>query len=133
VTSWLVDTSALVRIGTLPDPEPWSGALVRGLLHVSTVTLLELGYSAPNGESLRRARTEPPLSLLTPVHLTPAMEDRALDVQQVLADRGHHRAPSVPELLVAATAEVSGLTVLHVDKDFDLIASVTGQPVARLA
>ena len=34
--------------------------------------------------------------------------------------------------IIAATAELSGLTVLHVDKDFDLIADVTGQPVERL-
>jgi predicted nucleic acid-binding protein len=51
----------------------------------------------------------------------------------MLADRGHHRAPSVPDLLIAAVAETSGLIVLHLDKDFDLIASVTGQPVERLA
>jgi predicted nucleic acid-binding protein len=38
----------------------------------------------------------------------------------------------VSDLLVAATAELSGLTVLHVDKDFELIASVTGQGVERL-
>jgi predicted nucleic acid-binding protein len=35
--------------------------------------------------------------------------------------------------VVAATAEISGLVVLHHDKDFDLIAAVTGQPVERLA
>jgi predicted nucleic acid-binding protein len=56
-------------------------------------------------------------------------EDRAVDVQLLLADTGHHRGPSVPDLLVAATAEKAGLTVLAVDKDFDLIASITGQPV----
>jgi len=33
---------------------------------------------------------------------------------------------------VAAAAEMAHLTVLHVDKDFDLIADVTGQPVERL-
>ena len=49
-----------------------------------------------------------------------------------LADRGMHRAPSVPDLLIAAVAERSGLTVLHLDKDFDLIADVTGQPVETL-
>jgi hypothetical protein len=49
-----------------------------------------------------------------------------------LADQGHHRAVSVPDLVVAATAELTGLTVLHVDKDFDLIAGVTGQQVERL-
>jgi hypothetical protein len=38
----------------------------------------------------------------------------------------------VPDLLVAATAELAGLTVLHVDKDFELIAGVTGQALERL-
>ena len=46
----------------------------------------------------------------------------------LLADRGQHRTPSVPDLIIAATAELAGLTVLHSDKDFDLIASVTAQP-----
>lgn len=65
-------------------------------------------------------------------YLTPAVEDRALDVQLQLARRGHHRAPSIPDLLIAATAEVAKLTVLHVDKDFELIAEITGQPTERL-
>ena len=63
---------------------------------------------------------------------TPAVEDRALEVQMRLAERGHHRAPSVPNLIVAATAELAGLTVLHVNKDFELIADVTGQNLERL-
>ena len=65
-------------------------------------------------------------------HLTPAIEDRALEVQMLLADRGQHRAPSIPDLLIAATAEKTGLTVLAVDKDFDLIATITGQPIQTL-
>ena len=63
---------------------------------------------------------------------TPVIEDRAVQVQMLLADRGQHRAASIPDLLVAATAEVVSLTLLHVDKDFELIASITGQPVERL-
>jgi predicted nucleic acid-binding protein len=63
---------------------------------------------------------------------TPTIEDRAVEVQLLLADRGHHRAVSVADLVVAATAELAGLTVLHVDKDFNLIASISGQPVERL-
>ncbi|HEY2296151.1 MAG TPA: PIN domain-containing protein [Jatrophihabitans sp.] len=66
------------------------------------------------------------------VHLSPAMEDRAVEVQMLLADRGRHRAPSIPDLLIAATAEKSGMTVLAVDKDFDLIATITGQAVETL-
>lgn len=38
----------------------------------------------------------------------------------------------MPDLLIAAVAERSGLTVLHLDKDFDLIAEITGQAVERL-
>jgi len=65
-------------------------------------------------------------------YLTPAIEDRAVEVQRLLAERGQHRAPSIPDLLIAATAELAGRTVLHVDKDFELIAELTGQAVERL-
>jgi predicted nucleic acid-binding protein len=41
--------------------------------------------------------------------------------------------PLSPDLIVAATAELAGLTVVHLDKNFDLIAEVTGQPTERLA
>lgn len=61
-------------------------------------------------------------------HLTPAIEDRAVEVLTVLAASGQHRAPSIPDLLIAATSELAGLTILHCDKDFDLIVSITGQP-----
>ena len=60
-------------------------------------------------------------------YLTPAIEDRVVEILGLLADRGQHRAPSVPDLIIAATAELAGLTVLHCDKDYDLIAGVTGQ------
>jgi predicted nucleic acid-binding protein len=64
--------------------------------------------------------------------LTPAMEERAEAVQQLLADSGHHRAASVPDLLVAAAAEISARTLLHLDNDIVLIAEITGQPQQRL-
>ena len=47
--------------------------------------------------------------------------------QGVLADRGLHRAPSIPDLLIAAAAEKLGLRVLAVDKDFGLIAEITAE------
>ena len=51
----------------------------------------------------------------------------------LLADRGQHRALSIPDLIIAATAELTGLTILHLDKDFEVIARVTGQSVERLS
>lgn len=135
MTSWLIDKSAYVRMQAerAERLDAWNARIERGLVRLSTVTRLELGFSARSGESGRRAFGIPPLSLMPIEHLTPAMEDRAFEVQMVLADRGQHRAPSIPDLLIAATAEKLGLTVLAVDKDFDLIASVTGQPVETLA
>lgn len=55
-----------------------------------------------------------------------------VEVQGLLAQRGHHRAAKVPDLMIAAVAELAGYTVLHLDRDFELIAEVTGQPVERL-
>lgn len=60
---------------------------------------------------------------------------RALDVLEELARRGplHHRQVPIPDLLIAAAAERAELPVLHYDHHFELIASVTGQPVRALA
>ena len=132
VTDWLVDKSALVRLGNATDGQTWADRIARGLVRVSTVTRLEIGYSARTGDELRAGLRRPPLASMPVEYLTPAIEDRAVEVQQLLADRGHHRGPAVPDLLIAATAELAGLAVLHLDKDFDLIADVTGQPVERL-
>lgn len=132
MTGWLIDKSALVRLSTSPDAEEWALRIERGLVRISTVTRLEVGYSARSGADLRTASTRPPLKSMPVEYLTPAIEDRAIEVQAALADRGQHRAPSIPDLLIAATAELSQLTVLHIDKDYDLIANITAQPVERL-
>ncbi|GAA0255817.1 PIN domain nuclease [Cryptosporangium japonicum] len=135
VTSWLIDKSAYVRLqlGQTTDRDEWSSRISRGLVRLSTITRLELGFSARSGDAGRGQFAVPPLALMPVEHLTPTIEDRAFEVQMILADRGQHRAPSIPDLLIAATAEKAGLTVLAVDKDFDLIADVTGQPVDSLA
>ena len=134
VTSWLVDKSAYARmqLGQARNLDEWNARIERGLVHLSTITRLEFGFSACSGTAGRRAFASPPLTLMPIEHLTPAMEDRAWEVQMLLADRGQHRAPSIPDLLIAATAEKAGLTVLAVDKDFELIADITGQPVETL-
>jgi predicted nucleic acid-binding protein len=133
VTTWLIDKSALVRLAGSPDALAWANRIERGLLRISTVTRLEIGFSARSADDLRAGVARPPLARMPAEYLTPAMEDRAVEVQMILAERGQHRAASIPDLLVAATAELGQLTVLHLDKDFELIAQVTGQPVERIA
>lgn len=133
MTAWLIDKSALVRLASSPDATEWASRISRGLVRISTLTRLEVGFSARSAAELRRSRAEPPMSAMPVEYLTPAIEDRAVAVQQALADVGQHRGPSIPDLLIAATAEAARLTVLHADKDFDLIAEITRQPVERLA
>ncbi|MCL2317150.1 MAG: PIN domain nuclease [Actinomycetia bacterium] len=132
VTRWLADKSALARLPVTPDRDLWENRIRRGLVSLTVVTRLEVGFSARGGTDLRASLDTPPLALMPLEYMTPAIEKRALEVQVLLADKGQHRAPSIPDLLVAATAEVTGLTVLHMDKDFDLIAAITGQPLERL-
>ena len=133
MTTWLIDKSALVRLADSPDALAWVNRIERGLVRISTVTRLEVGFSARSADDLRAGVARPPLARMPAEYLTPAMEERAVEVQLVLAERGQHRAASIPDLLVAATAELGQLTLLHLDKDFELIAQVTGQPVERIA
>ena len=58
---------------------------------------------------------------------TPAL-DRALAVHRELGAASLHRNFRLPDLIIAATAELNGATVLHYDSDYDHIAKVTGQP-----
>jgi predicted nucleic acid-binding protein len=132
VTDWLIDKSALVRLAGSRDAGEWAARIERGLVRIATVTRLEVGYSARSGADLRAGLRRPPLSAMPVEYQTPAIEERAVEVLTLLADRGQHRAPSIPDLIIAATAEFAGLTVLHFDKDFEIIASLTGQPLQRL-
>ena len=132
MTAWLIDKSALVRLAASPDAAEWAARIERGLVRITTLTRLEAGYSARSGPQLRAGFQRPPLSSMPVEYLTPAIENRAVEVLTLLADRGQHRAPSIPDLIIAATAELAGLTVLHLDMDFDLIAEITGQPMERL-
>lgn len=132
MNQWLIDKSALTRLMASPQATDWADRINRGLVRISTVTLLEVGYSARSAEDLRANLRRPPIAAMPVQYVTPLIEARAVAVLTLLAACGQHRAPSIPDLLVAATAELSDLTVLHVDKDFDVIAQITGQPVERL-
>jgi predicted nucleic acid-binding protein len=132
VTDWLIGKSALVRLAASPDAAQWAARIERGLVRITTVTRLEVGYSARSGEELRPALSRPPLGAMPVEYQTPAIVERAVEILTLLADRGQHRAPSIPDLIIAATAELAGLTILHLDKDFEVIAAITGQPLERL-
>ncbi len=99
--SWLIDKFALARLGVSPHADRWANRIGRGLVHITPVTLLEVGYSARSARDMAQAVSTPPVSAMPIEYSTPAIEDRAIDVQRQLAERGQHRAPSIPDLLVA--------------------------------
>jgi predicted nucleic acid-binding protein len=98
-----------------------------GSLATCAVTRLEQLFSARSGAEHRTRRADLDLRYGR-APIDQQVLDRAIEVQGFLADRGQHRGANVADLIVAAAAELAGLTVLHYDSDFDLIASVTGQP-----
>ncbi len=123
--SHLLDTSVLTRLGApslraAVEPLAASGRAAR-----AGISDLEIGYSARNAaewDELVGALDAFELVETTAQHIR-----RARQVQRMLAAISQ-RGRKIPDLLVAAAAEQAGYTVLHYDADFDLIASVTGQP-----
>lgn len=132
LNNWLIDKSALTRLAQSPEQKLWAERINSGSVHLSTMTRLEVGYSARSSKDLENAFTSPPLTKMPIEGVTPAIEELAWQTLRQLAKRGHHRAPSIPDLLIAATAQLCGLIVLHNDKDFELIAKSTGQKVEKL-
>jgi predicted nucleic acid-binding protein len=67
------------------------------------------------------------------IDVTAAAIDQALDVHRRLAAQSQHRHFRLPDLIIAAAAELGGATVLHYDDDYDRIAAVTGRPAEWVA
>ena len=125
---WLIDKSALARIQRDEVADVLLPRLQAGLVGVSVVTELEVGYSARSMDDYRTTRRDL-LDHLLPVLIPARAEQRAREVQVELVDHGQHRSAGVADLLLAAIAEIEGLTLLHYDADFDVIAAITGQEV----
>ena len=126
---FLIDTSALARL-MRPGAESygWDQAAAAGLIAVCPITELEFFFSARSAADRERGIAD-----LRALFGWVAVHDRAYarawDIQGELTDRGQHRGAGPVDLVVAATAELHGLTLLHHDHDFGVIARVTGQPL----
>ncbi|MDQ1289076.1 MAG: hypothetical protein QG622_2642 [Actinomycetota bacterium] len=109
----------------------WADFLSAGVIAICPVVELEFLYSARSlADRVDKQR------LLTQVFPWVPMADRAFEraqeVQETLTRRGEHRSAGAVDLLIAATAERHQLIVLTQDRDFETVASVTGQPVRRI-
>jgi predicted nucleic acid-binding protein len=120
----LIDTTVVSRLGTTSVRavvEPLTDA---GRIGRAGITDLEVGYGSRNAREWDQDMAD--LSIFELVETTADHVRRARQVQRLLASRSQ-RGRKIPDLLIAAAAEQAGLTLLHYDADFDLIAKVTGQ------
>jgi predicted nucleic acid-binding protein len=128
VARYLLDTSVWARLDAAPVAARCLPLIRRGLVATCSIVDLEVLYSARSPASYHATRADRALALELLAVEQPVL-DRAVEVQSALAERGEHRGASLPDLIIAATAERAKVTLLHYDADYDLIASVTGQPV----
>jgi predicted nucleic acid-binding protein len=120
----LLDTSVLTRLREPSVREAIEPRAQRGELARAGISDLEIGFSARN--AVEWDRLADAVEVFELVESTAEHVRRARQAQRLLASK-HRRGRKVPDLLIAAAAEARGLTVLHYDADFDLIAAVTGQ------
>ncbi|KUH38637.1 MULTISPECIES: PIN domain nuclease [Streptomyces] len=129
----LVDTSAAARILTdVRVRERWIDHLTEGVVGMCEITELEMLHSARSLAD-RLAKQDLLAELFNWSPVPDGVYQRAGAVQRALTERGEHRSAGPVDLLVAATAELSGLTVLHYDADFETVARATGQATAWVA
>jgi predicted nucleic acid-binding protein len=130
---YLVDTSALVRLFNSDQVRArWEQQITAGLLAVCPVVELELLHTA-RSKAHRNELVDLVRVAFSWVLMPERVFERAYEVQAALTDRGTHRSAGPVDLLLAATAEVSGLVLLHYDRDFEQVVEVTGQRTSWLA
>ncbi len=125
MTQYLADKSALARWGHPAVARILDDLSERGLLATCAAVEWEMAYSARNKPDMARIRFL--LRGFTHLYSGEDVFDRVLEIQSAALERGFHRALSLADLLIAATAERHRAIVLHYDGDYDMIASITGQ------
>jgi predicted nucleic acid-binding protein len=107
--------------------------IIRGEIATCEIVKLELLWNTQGVDDFRAARSE--LDALPHARIDRRVWRRATDVFEELASPGplHHRTVKIPDLLIAAAAELAELPLCHYDRDFELIAGITGQPVRAIA
>ena len=120
----LIETSVFTRLHR-DEVRARLDQLPGELLARCVVTDLELGHSARNEREWDVVASM--LDAFESLNLSAAAVARAQEVQRMVASAGL-RGRKVPDLLIAAAAELEEVTILHYDRDFEIIASLTGQP-----
>lgn len=119
----VIDTSVWARLHDATIAAAVTEAIAANAVAMTAPLLLELLRSARDAEDLRSLRDG--YEALHQIPISAEIAARAVDIQALLSKRGHHRAASPIDLLVAAAAEAVGAEVWHCDRDYELISEVT--------
>lgn len=128
VADRIVDTSALTRLSRAPVRDVLGPLFVAGRAAICSTTKVELLWSTRNTAEYDEVRQR--WDQVELLQVEPADWEHAIDVQRKLWQRKRHRAVGWPDLLLSAVAVRHRVTVVHYDRDFELVAQVTGQPTA---
>lgn len=127
MATYLIDTSVWHRRGNPAVLDRLADLFGADEVAITEPIRLEVLFSARSAQDYDAISRE--LDGLEPAPCGNSELRRALEVQRLLAHRAglHHRSVKIPDLLVAATAELANLTVLHYDEDYERVNAVTGQ------
>lgn len=90
---------------------------------VCDLVILELTRLTANGTRAKEVSGR--LNAFQGVPMRPTLWRRARELQILLAEEGDHRRVPPVDLLIAGTAEAAGVSLVHYDRDYERIASVS--------
>jgi predicted nucleic acid-binding protein len=123
IARFLIDTSAAARMRLTAVADRLEPLIIGGLVATCATLDAEALYSARSPAEYEQVRAD----RREAYEYLPTDDDhwqRAFDAQRELARTGRHRAAGIADLLTAVLAAEHGMTVLHYDSDFEIVAEV---------
>ncbi|MFI6582286.1 PIN domain-containing protein [Embleya sp. NPDC050493] len=128
---YLADTSALVRFYRGQTSEAWHQPFAAGRVGLCEPIRLEF-LRGTGGQAACEALDKLTKEMLPHFHVPDSVWTDAAALHLRLREKSQHECASVVDLVVSITAARHNLVLLHADRDFEVIAQLTGQPVVRI-
>lgn len=130
----LIDTSAWTQKSNPRIRDWFNAALIDGYLAICDMVALEILQGA--GSPALFAQIASAIDGVPSLPMDADQWRRAQQVYRLVEERygtNTRRSVKLPDLLIAACGERHGVTIVHYDQDYDVIASITGQPARWVA